>query len=184
MKKTFLLLAFLLTACGTTPRSSFYSLDEEDPVLPKTSSTPIIGVKGIHLPAYMDKVQIVWRKDNQIKVDEYHRWAENLRDSLPRILSDMINKKAEKTLAKQVTIPLDDFAYSLDIEINRFDATPDKDAILDVWWTISKKYTVIKRQHSLYKLPVSTDFDDRINAKKELLSKLADSLLPHIQKLK
>lgn len=184
MKKMFFLLVFLLTACGTTPNSKFYSLDEESPVLPKKCSTPIIGVKGVHLPAYMDKVQIVWHQDNQIKVDEYHRWAENLRDSLPRILSDMINKKAEKTLAKQVAIPLDDFAYNLDIEINRFDATPDKEAILDAWWTISKKHTIIKRQHSLYRLPVSKDFDDRISAKKELLSKLADSLLPHIQKLK
>ncbi|MCQ2966472.1 MAG: PqiC family protein [Alphaproteobacteria bacterium] len=185
MKKTFLLLVFLLTACGTTPRSNFYTLDEEDPVLPQKIATPIIGIKTVHLPAYMDKPQIVLHKNNQIKVDEYHRWAESLRDSLPRVLSNMINKKADKTLAKQITVvTLDDFAYNLDIEINRFGATKGKQVILDVWWTISKNHAVVSRQHNLYKLPVSNDFDDIISAKKELLNKLASTLLPHIQKLK
>lgn len=184
MKKAYLLLALALTACGTTPRSKFYTLDDESLVLPKTASTPIIGIKDIHLPTYMDKAQMVWHDGNQIKIDEFHRWAESLRDSLPRTLSNIINKKADKTLAKQITIPMDEFAYNLDIEINRFDATIEKEAVLDVWWTISKKHSVIARKHELYRLPVGEKFDDIIPVEKDLLNKLADALLVQIKKLK
>ena len=77
------MLFFLLGACGFSPDSTFYVLD--DSPLPTRSftldnaDTVIIGVEDISIPTYLDRPQIVIREkeDDTLEMAEFHRCSKN-----------------------------------------------------------------------------------------------------------
>lgn len=62
---------------------------------PALSADTVIGVGPVTLATYLDRPQIVTRlRDNRIRVDEFNRWGEPLRDSVTRVLMDNMSLMA------------------------------------------------------------------------------------------
>lgn len=82
-----LLLALLISACGSTPQSDYYILS----TLPDDTggnTGPFIGVGPITVPQYLDRKGIVTREDsNHLKISSFHRWAEPLPDGVQRVVA-------------------------------------------------------------------------------------------------
>lgn len=81
-----LLLAGLLTACGTSPPNNFYLLSAPDFPAP-TGSAPTVGVGPIEIPEYQNRKSMVVRRDgNTLEVASLNVWAEPLADGVQRVL--------------------------------------------------------------------------------------------------
>ena len=63
---------------------------------PKTAAAlpagTVIGLGPVTVASYLDRPQIVTRlRDNRIRVDEFNRWGEPLRDAVTRVLMDNVS---------------------------------------------------------------------------------------------
>ena len=182
MKKYFILtmiLSFLTGACGSSRPSTFYVLDSNElpagNVTLKEANQMLIGIEPIFIPTYLDKPQIVIRQPDSVTLtaSEFNRWAELLSDVFPRVIADSISENMGYPAAKQINLNRDLFPYRLFIEVLRFDATFEKEAVLDTWWTImTNSGNVVYRTRSTLVEPVGTDYDSVVSAEQKLLRSL------------
>ena len=79
--------AILLPGCGSTRPTEFYLLTPL-PAAVEAEKDLTIGVGPLTLVDYLDRPQIVTReKANKVLLNEFHQWAEPLKDNLLRILA-------------------------------------------------------------------------------------------------
>ncbi len=191
MKKRFYLIFALtaaLSACGFSRPSTFYVLDSN--ILPSQSVTLknadnlLIGIENVFMPNYLDKPQIVIRQPDSVTLtaSEFNRWAEQIGDVFPRVLAGSISERMGYQAAKQINLNRDLFPYRLFVEVLRFDATFDKEAVLDVWWTIlSNSGNVVYRSRSTLIAPVEgDDYSDVVRAEQRLLKDLGYTIADYV----
>jgi len=156
-----LALVVCLSACGGKSASSqFYVLSP----LPQSSLSAAegttIGVLPVSMADYLDRPQIVTRvSENEIKLDEFNRWAEPLNDSFSRVLvqnlATLLNTaKVVKTTAS-TGFPL---ALLVGVEVVQFDGSLGGDVVLIVKWGLfeadGKKLLLSRR--STFKEPTGS----------------------------
>lgn len=192
MKKRFCIvtvLALLTGACGFSRPSTFYVLDSND--LPAQSVTlsdankMLIGIEPVFLPTFLDKPQIIIRQPDSVTLtaSEFNRWAELLSDVFPRVLADAISKNMGYPAAKQINLNRDLFPYRLYVEVLRFDAAFEKEAVLDTWWTIiTNSGNVIYRTRSVLIEPTGNDYDSVVQSEQKLLQKLGRIIADYAKK--
>ena len=192
MKKRFCImavLALLTGACGFSRPSIFYVLDSND--LPEQSITladadkMLIGIEPVFLPTYLDKPQIIIRQPDSVTLtaSEFNRWAELLSDVFPRVLADAISKNMGYPAAKQNNLNRDMFPYRLYVEVLRFDAAFEKEAVLDTWWTImTNSGNVVYRTRSVLIEPTGSDYDGVVQSEQKLLQRLGQIIADYAKK--
>jgi len=99
-----LVLAVCLSACaGKSASSKYYVLSPLPQSKLSGADGTAIGVFPVSMPDYLDRPQIVTRvSENEIKLDEFSRWAEPLKESFYTVLVDNLstllsNEKIIKT---------------------------------------------------------------------------------------
>ena len=192
MKKYFGLIAVfcvLVSACGFSRPSTFYVLDTND--IPfrnmtlKNANDILIGIEPIFIPAYLDKPQIVIRQPDSVTLtsSEFNRWADQLSDVFPRVLSDAISKNIGYPAAKQINLNRDLFPYRLFVEVLRFDASFEKEAVLDAWWTImTNSGNVIYRTRSTLVEPTGDDYGSIVRSEQKLLQEFGRIIADYVKK--
>lgn len=193
MRKLFVVLSLIIvTACtGTTPPASFYSLK---PV--ETSSAPFtdnirkkttIGVSEVSVPGYLDRPQIVTSSANGVEqnISEFNRWSEPLSSMLQRTLAQDLAAYLPHDLVKPRLSGRENFDYTIQVEISRFDATWHKQAVLEAWWNIKNKDNkIVSRNQADLKLPLGTGYDELVAVQSKLVEELAQNIASEIRKLK
>lgn len=197
MKKNFCLalIATILSSCtfGLSSPSTFYVLDNsslpEQSVTLKNADRILIGIEPVFIPNYLDKPQIVIRQPDSVTLtaSEFNRWAEQISDVFPRVLANAISERMGYPAAKQINLNRDLFPYRLFVEVLRFDATFDKEAVLDTWWTImSDSGNILHRTRSTLVAPVANSYASVVQAEQQLLKELgyviADYASKHLKK--
>lgn len=99
---------------------------------------PSIGIGPVHLPAYLDRPQIVIRiSSNELRLAEFDRWAEPLQTNVMGVLADNISRLL---CTEDVFIypwkkssPIE---YQVDIEILRMDGKLNGEVVLVAQWRI------------------------------------------------
>jgi len=84
----------LLAGCSSTSQAvTYYGLSS--PAAPKppepaaAGAPPTVGIGSVVLPDYLDRPQLVTRVGpNQLRVDEFHRWAGPLGSEIERVLTE------------------------------------------------------------------------------------------------
>ena len=80
-----ILVALLISGCGSTPRSNYYMLSAEASGSPGGEG-PSIGVGPITVPDYLKRKEMVLNRDaNRLELAEYDRWAESLDAGILRV---------------------------------------------------------------------------------------------------
>jgi len=93
-----LVAVLIVMGCGaSTQPVTYYILNPmEHPsstVHKNVSGDVALGIGPIHLPAYLDRPQIVTRPGaNRLKVDDFHRWAAPLPDEIARIVVENLEQ--------------------------------------------------------------------------------------------
>jgi uncharacterized protein len=144
--------AVFLSACSWKSASSrFYVLS---PLSQSHLSAPegmTIGVFPVTMPDYLDRPQIVTRiNENEIKFDEFSRWAEPLKENFTGVLvenlSTLFNNAKIIKATETAGVPT---ALQVAVKVVKFDGTLGGDVILNVNWGLfaerGKKLLLAKR---------------------------------------
>ena len=132
-----LALAVCLSACaGKSASSKFYVLNSLPQPALSAGEGIVIGVFPVSMPDYLDRPQIVTRvSENELKLDEFSRWAEPLKDSFTRALvqnlSTILNT-AKLIKTTQSTGSL--MSLQVAVEVVQFDGTLGGDVVLIAKW--------------------------------------------------
>ncbi|GBE15508.1 hypothetical protein BMS3Abin14_01574 [bacterium BMS3Abin14] len=98
----------------------------------------IIGVGPVRLAAYLNRPQIITRvDDNQVRLAEFDWWAEPLEDGIPKALTENVSILLGS--AKVIAAPWGGdlkIRYRVPVNVIRFDARFDGDAVLTVQWDV------------------------------------------------
>jgi uncharacterized lipoprotein YmbA len=128
-----------VSACSSTAPSSFYTLSAiTEKAAPATMLSVTVG--PVSVPAIVDRPEIVVStSDNQVRVDEFNRWASPLQDNLARVIAANLSKllgTPRVSLFPQALSAEPD--YRVAIEVQRFESTPGKSILLDAVWTVRR----------------------------------------------
>jgi uncharacterized protein len=132
-----LALVVCLSACaGKSASSKFYVLSPLPQSKLSGADGASIGVFPVSMPDYLDRPQVVTRvSENEIKLDEFSRWAEPLKENFYTVLVDNLstllsNEKIIKT-SHNLGTPL---TLHVGVEVLQFDGTLGGDVVLSVKW--------------------------------------------------
>ena len=147
-----LALVVCLSACaGKSASSKFYVLSPLPQSTLSAAEGTTIGVFPVALPDYLDRPQLVTRvSENEIKFDEFSRWAEPLKESFYNILVENLSTllKSEKIIktTQNLGVPV---TLQVGVEVVQFDGTLGGDVVLNVKWGLfaeeGKKLLLAKR---------------------------------------
>jgi len=136
-----LLAAVVLAACVGTPapKEQYFTLSSPNPgVAPPASDSPSIYVGPVTVPEAVDRPSMVLRTSpNQVDVSDDYRWAEPLRNAIPRMIGDVLSRELGTS---RVLTNRSASATAVDIrvaiEIQRFDSSLTDGATIDAVWSV------------------------------------------------
>jgi uncharacterized protein len=122
--------------CSTTP-ARFYTLDSTATPDGAPAAHTAIMVGPVSVPASVDQPEFVVQvASNRVELDEFNRWAAPLSDSIARaVAGDLVVLLGTPDVA---TSPMANFspAYSVTINVQRFESTRGEGALLDAVWAV------------------------------------------------
>jgi uncharacterized lipoprotein YmbA len=182
----------VLSACtGISKPSKFYVLS----ALPESETTAeavsnenlAIGIGPITLPIYLDRSQIVTRiSRNELEMNEFHRWAEPLKENFFRVLAENLSVLLETVdvsiYPRRMLTPVD---YQVGIDVTRYDVTSDGKALLIAYWAVmgEGQNILVKKKSILSAEAASMDYKDIVAAQNQALSELSRAIASEIKKL-
>ena len=134
------LLAFpVLSGCGSSPKSTFYTLSSGAAPERAPATAPLsVAIAPVTVPDIVNRPQFVVRvAANQVTIDEFARWAAPLKDEIPRVIADNLTRLLNG--ARVATYPQygnADADYLLAIAVQRFDSALGDAATVEVLWTV------------------------------------------------
>ena len=129
----------LVAGCGTTTPSRFYTLSAT--ATPTAArSTLQVAVGPVTVPAVVDRPEfVVSNGRNEVRLDEFNRWAAPLQDSLSSVVAE--NLAAILGTPQVVRFPqalATDPDYRVVVEVRSFESMPGTGTALDAVWTIRR----------------------------------------------
>jgi uncharacterized lipoprotein YmbA len=174
-----LLLAGLIAACGSTPRSNYYMLSAN-----ATGSTgsegPSIGIGPVTVPEYLKRREMVLnRSTNRLDLADFDRWAEPLDAGIHRVtalnLSLLLKTQRVQSFPWRRNSPPD---FAISIAVVQF-AVKGKQALLVAQWTVTEPATgkaVIQHISHLESSAAAGDPESVAAAYSELLKQFAEEI--------
>lgn len=132
-------IAALSSGCASTPPARFYTLSATVP--PATTASRLsVSVGPVSVPPVADRPQFVLSTGaNEVRLDDFNRWAAPLQDSLARVIADDLAAllgTSSVTLFPQTSSA--DADYRVAIEVRRFESTPGESSALDAVWILRR----------------------------------------------
>ncbi len=136
-------LVIVLLGCASTQPTRFF-------VLSSTSGSEkmghgenercfAIGIGPVKIPEYLNQPEIVTRiTQNELRLDEFAKWAEPLEDSISRALAE--NLRSLLCIRSIVIFPWrggTPIDYRIDVQVIQMDGMLGESASLDVSWSIA-----------------------------------------------
>lgn len=134
-----------LAGCGSSPKESYYTLSSTTTM---NGSTPedgkfaySVAIGPITLPEVVDRPEIVLRVGpNEVTYAELHRWADPLRNEIPRVIAD--NLAGYLNIRQVAAYPQsagDNAEYRVLVDIQRFDSKLGGSVMIDALWSIKRQ---------------------------------------------
>jgi uncharacterized protein len=185
MTRVLLAVAILAWGCGSTPASRFYTLSAAPSASPAAVASDLSVVVGpVSVPLAVDRPQmVVTLNSNQVRLDEFNRWASPLANDIARVVAEnLVSMLGTPLVTLSPQNPNVD--YRAAIEVQRFESAPGEAATLDVVWTVShdadgrsrmgrttarevasdKSYDALTAAHSRAVARLSRDIADAVRA--------------------
>jgi uncharacterized lipoprotein YmbA len=184
------LLTLLGCATGTSKPSTFYLLK----ALPESETAVIeeggvsVEVGPITVPAYLDRIQIATTADDhRLYVDQFHRWAEPLKDSFGRVIAEnlsiLLNTANVYILPQRRDVSAD---YQVELAVSRFSSDAHGTAVLVAYWTIidnDARMVVVRKRSSITEHAASKDPEAVVAAQNMVLETLSRKIAAAIENL-
>jgi uncharacterized lipoprotein YmbA len=190
----FTLGAFLVVlggCAGTSPPVNFYVLssitESAATTVPAGDESRIaIGVGPVNLPDYLDRSQIVTRSSpNELKIAAFDRWAESLKSSFPRVLTENLsallntNQVAVFPWRKAISVE-----YQVIVDVVQFDVLSGGNAVLIARWSIlgdgEDKMYMLKKS-TITVSPNTDDYAELVSAQSQTLAEFSREIAEAIK---
>jgi uncharacterized lipoprotein YmbA len=168
----------VLTSCASPPLS-LYTLKPDDAPVAATAfrqGTPVIEVKRVIVPDYLDSQDILVRNGNTLQRSSHGRWASRLSTEVTRYVTEILATRHPLALVTDqppVTAP----NARLSITISNMDVTSAGVVTLEANWEIVPKNPAMPVRHDRARFtargPVKTD-QDVVVLTQAVLTRLAD----------
>ncbi len=153
------LAAALVAGCAAAvDRDTFFALSDGGAVIGSTpaatsasngagstpSTLPGVVISAVSIPELVDRPQIVTRDNaNRVVVSENHLWAESIKSGIGRTLATRLSRAlADAGQPAQVAAypqsSIADPALRITVDVVRFDAVPNGEAVVDALWSIRR----------------------------------------------
>ena len=178
--------AVLLGGCaGSAGHENFFALNDGGVVLSTTATSasaataalPGIVVSAVTVPELIDRPQIVTRDAaNRVVVSEQNLWAESVRSGIARTLATRLSralavagKPAQVAAYPQTSIA--NPALRITVDVIRFDAVPNGEAVIDAVWSIRRTADgTVRTGRTVASSPIAgTNYDAIVRAWNEAL---------------
>jgi uncharacterized protein len=147
-----------------------------------------IGIGPLHLPAYLDRPQIVTRVNpNELKLAELDNWAEPLKDNIARVLAENISRLI--CTADVVTFPWKKSSridYQIDIKIVWMDGKLGDKATLVTQWAIvdvSEKSVLLTKKSQYTESVNETTYSALVAAHSRLIATFSHNIAQAVKSL-
>jgi hypothetical protein len=135
--------ALALGACGSSPPVRYFTLqgpgatgDSAGATTPAAAARSVQLV-GLSLPEAVDRPQLVSRSgDNTLIVNEHARWAEPLKSAFSLVLAATMRDALGGAPVVVRAGGIEDTAWKLSVDVQRFDAQPGQAVVLEAVWTL------------------------------------------------
>jgi uncharacterized protein len=172
-----LLIASATAGCaGSSSPERFFALNDGGVLIANTSAQPGrpqpnpaapnpppgVVVSAVTIPELIDRPQIVTHdSNNRVIVSEQNLWAESVRSGIGRTLATRLaraladaGKPAQVAAYPQTSIS--DPVLRITIDIVRFDAVPNGEAVIDALWSIRRPSDgMVRSGHTVASSPIS-----------------------------
>jgi uncharacterized lipoprotein YmbA len=128
----------VLAGCAS-PAARFYTLSPSTNSVAPASSLSI-SVGPVSVPAAVDRQEIVVTiGPNQVRLEEFDRWASPLKDEISRTVAEnLVALLGTSRVIQALGASSADVDYRVSIEVRRFDSSPGDAATLDAVWTLRR----------------------------------------------
>lgn len=132
-----------LAACGASPPMRYHGLSAAAPGPSSPGSAALlVEVLPVIVPERVNRDEIVLTAaDGQLDVRDDDRWAGPLTDEIRQLINDALwqRLRAADSYAAPVALAPDGVAqYRLALRIERFDAIPNGQAVVEASWTLRR----------------------------------------------
>ena len=131
-------LALAATGCASKP-ARFYTLES---TATGSDGPPVhyaVVVGPVSIPASVDRPEMVVQlAPNQVRVDEFNRWAAPLNDAIARAVAGNLLTllgTPDVATAPSANLPT---AYRVTLDVQRFESGPGQTVLVDAIWAVSK----------------------------------------------
>jgi uncharacterized lipoprotein YmbA len=177
------MLAGVLTACGSSPPSHYYELSAEPdpaPVAQAGYPTRTVAIGEVKLPGALDRPQLARQiGPNQLEYAESDRWAGPLDDMVRRVLAADLRPLLPAGTALVASDSSAPAGLTVAVEVSRFDADKAGRVTLDATWeTLDKnaKVTGAPRAANIVEPGSGSDAAAVAAAMSRALARLADTI--------
>ena len=187
-------LVLVLSGCTSTPPTRFFILS------PIAGSERIgarmgercfaIGIGPVKIPEYLNQPEIVTRiTQNEIRVDEFTKWAEPLENNISRALAENLPSllciRSMAIFPWRGQTPID---YRIDVYVIHMDGVLGESALLDVSWSIAagtdgKKSPLLTKRSTYKELTGGGDHGAFVSAQSRNLASLSREIAEAILQL-
>ena len=179
-------LVSLAAGCASTPPSRFYTLSATAAPSTAAASSLMIVVGPVSVPAVVDRLEIVVSSGaNELKLDEFNRWASPLQDNLSRVIvENLVAILGTRRVTLLPQMPSTAAQYRVAIEVHAFESAIGTSTTLDAVWTVRRttdgsaetgrtavresvrdnSYDALAAAHSLAAARLSQDIADAVRA--------------------
>lgn len=187
--------ALILTGCAGSSPSTFYMLRSMEGASPEKISddkgvkTVSVLLGPISLPGYLDRTQMVTvAGKHQLALHEFSRWAESLQDGFYRVLQENLSMLLGTPDVYRYDQGGSNVAdYQVSIDVTRFDAVTESEAVLSAFWTLTGKESGTPgiTHKSVFRTTVSgVGFPGVVAAQNQTLTAFSREIASAIQSMK
>lgn len=132
-----LIITFIGVALGcSSPRERLYTLAGPEPPAVVTHPMLHVVLGPVTIPAVVDRPQLVVRQSAvRLAVLEQERWAEPLREAVPRLLAETMSSQLRNASVSGPRTAAPPPDVRVRVEFTRFEAMPGQEVIIEArWW--------------------------------------------------
>lgn len=184
-----LLCGLFILGCALPRTASHYVLVAIAPLkapVGDASKGPRVVVNPVSLPGYLDRPQIVSRRDAaELQIAQLERWSEDLAENATRVLADDL---AARLPSERVGVlrpgTAGTEATRLAVEVSRFEQEPDGQVTLVARWSLRREGRAdpyLVRRSSIREVPSRSNTAGVVEAMSRALARLADEIARALQ---
>jgi uncharacterized protein len=125
-----------LTACSSPP-GRLYTLSAPEPPASAASPALHVALGPVTIPAGVDRPQLVVRQSAvRVAALEQERWAEPLREGVPRVLADALRSRLHEASVSTLAMAASPPDLHLAVDITRYEAIAGSEVIIAAHWRL------------------------------------------------